>query len=192
MTTLTNPVTPQNIVDRFKDFVTDTANSTIIWGTNNKPFSEMPDNTYAGTTSGVSINATGATIGTTGNTITAATIRSVLETETALYTNIRRQRALLNVIGVAGEANIGSRPVAGIIFDNTQVAHLNTGNRSNLGAISSTNVESGDIINATNLENYFQRIATAYNNIRTTAITNQIDVCHASCHGNCHGSRSRR
>ncbi len=94
MVTLTNPVTPQNIVDRFKDLVTDVANSGIVYGTNNKPFAEMPDATYAGTTAGATVTATGTTIGTTGNTITASTIKTVLETETALYTNIRLPRAI--------------------------------------------------------------------------------------------------
>ena len=76
MVTLTNPVTPQNIVDRFKDLVTDVANAGIVYGIGSKPFDEMPDATYAGTTAGATVTATGATIGTTGNTITASTIKN--------------------------------------------------------------------------------------------------------------------
>jgi len=188
MTTLDNPITPQNIVDRFKDLVTDTANLSIIWGTDNKPFSEMPDANYANTTAGVNIGITGANI--TDTVITASTIRTVLETEAALYTNIRQQRALLNVTG--GGGNNGSRPTAGIIFDQTQVAHLTTDNRASLGTVDESNVESGQIIDSSNLETYFGNLATAYNTVRTTAVTQQIDVCHASCHSSCHGSRSRR
>ena len=89
MTTLNNPITPQNIVDRFKDFVTDTANSTIIWGTDSKPFGDMPDATFAGTTAGTTITATGSSIGSTGDIITASNIVNALLAETALYTNIR-------------------------------------------------------------------------------------------------------
>lgn len=183
-----DPVSKQGIVDRFKELVTDVANSSIVWGTNSKPFTEMPDANYGGQTGGQEIVATGSSI--TGTIITADTIRTILETEAALYTNIRQQRAILFVTG--GGGNTGSRPTPGIVFDQTEVAHLDTGNRDALGTISSTAVESGDIINDTNLENYFGRIAEAYNTVRTTTITDQIDVCHASCHSSCHGSRSRR
>jgi hypothetical protein len=190
MVTLTSPVTPQNIVDRFADFVLATANAGIVWGTNTLPFAEMPDATYAGTTSGTSVTATGATIGTTGDTITAATIRSVLETETALYTNIRQQRAVLNVTGDGG--NTGTRPTPGIIFDDTQVAHLDTSNRAAIGAVADANVTTGQTVDDTNLETYFTNLTAAYTAIRTTTVTTQIDVCHASCHSSCHSSRGRR
>jgi hypothetical protein len=190
MVTLTNPVTPQNIVDRFADFVLAAANTGVVWGTNTLPFVEMPGATYAGTTSGTSITATGATIGTTGNTITAATIRSVLETETALYTNIRQQRAILNVTGAGG--NTGTRPTAGVIFDDTQVAHLDTSNRAAIGAVADANVTTGQTVDDTNLETYFTNLTAAYTAIRTTTVTTQIDVCHASCHSSCHSSRGRR
>lgn len=190
MVALTNPVTPQNIVDRFKDLVTDVANTSIVWGTDNKPFSEMPDSNYAGTTSGTTISIIGSNIGVTGNLITASTIKSILETETALYTNIRQQRAILNVTG--GGGNTGSRPTPGVIYDQTNVANLSTDNRAAIGSISSSNVDSGQTISSSNLETYFANLATAYNTIRTTAVTQQIDVCHASCHSSCHGSRGRR
>jgi hypothetical protein len=190
MTTLTNPVAAQNIVDRFKDLVTDVANTSIIWGTNNKPFSEMPDGNYVGNTTGASISITGTNIGVTGNIITASTIKSILETETALYTNIRQQRAILNVTG--GGGNTGSRPTPGIIFNQTEVANLTIDNRASLGVVDASNVNSGQIIDSSNLETYFANLATAYNTIRTTAVTQQIDVCHASCHSSCHSSRGRR
>jgi len=185
---ITGNITKQSIVDRFEDLVTDVANASIVWGTDNKPFTEMPDGNYAGTTSGDSINITGTSI--TGDTITASTIRTVLETEAALYTNIRQQRAILFVTGSGG--NTGSRPTAGTVFDTTNVAHLDTGNRASLGSISSTGVTTGDEIEDAALETYMGRIATAYNTIRTTSVTDQIDVCHASCHSSCHGSRGRR
>ena len=185
---ISDPVSKTGILNRFEDLVTDVANTGIVWGTNNKPFTEMPDGNYAGTTAGDSINITGANI--TDTIITASTIRTVLETEAALYTNIRQQRAILFVTG--GGGNTGSRPTPGTIFDQTQVAHLDTGNRAALGAISSGNVTTGNIINDTDLETYMGNIATAYNTIRTTTITDQVDVCHASCHSSCHGSRGRR
>lgn len=185
---ISDPVSKAGIVNRFEDLVTDVANTGIVWGTNNKPFTEMPDGNYAGTTAGDSINITSANI--TDTIITASTIRTVLETEAALYTNIRQQRAILFVTG--GGGNTGSRPTPGTIFDQTQVAHLDTGNRAALGSISAGSVTSGSSISDTNLETYFGNIATAYNTVRTTTITDQVDVCHASCHSSCHGSRGRR
>jgi len=185
---ISDPVSKAGIVNRFEDLVTDVANTSIVWGTDSKPFPEMPDGNYGGTTTGQSISVSGTDI--TDTIITASTIRTLLETEAALYTNIRQQRALLNVTG--GGGNTGSRPTPGIVFDDTQVAHLDTGNRDVLGSISDADVTSGSTINDTNLETYFGNIATAYDTVRTTTITDQVDVCHASCHSSCHGSRGRR
>src|SRR5210317_809387 len=182
---ISDPVSKTGIVNKFEDLVTDVENASVEWGTNSLPFPEMPTGNYAGTTSGTTISVTGASI--TDTVVTASTIRTILETEAALYTNIRQQRAILNVTG--GGGNTGSRPTAGVIFDTTNVAHLDTGNRAALGSISSTGVITGDTIEDSNLETYFGRIATAYNTIRTTAVTDQVDVCHASCHSSCHGSR---
>ena len=185
---ISDPVSKAGIVNRFEDLVTDVAKSSIVWGTNSKPFTEMPNDRYGGRTDASFISITGASI--SGDTITASTIRTVLETEAALYTNIRQQRAILFLTG--GGGNTGSRPTAGTVFDTTNVAHLDTGNRDALGSISSTGVTSGDTVEDTALETYMGNIATAYNAIRTTTITDQIDVCHASCHSSCHGSRGRR
>ena len=185
---ITGDITKQSIVDRFEDLVTDVANASIIRGTNSKPFTEMPDGNYGGTTAGDSINITGASI--SGDTINATTIRTVLQAEAALYTNIRKQRAILFVSGPGG--NTGSRPTAGTVSDSTNVAHLDTGNRASLGSISATGVTSGDTIDDATLETFMGRIATAYNSVRNSTITDQIDVCHASCHSSCHGSRGRR
>ena len=138
----------------------------------------------------VTIGITGVDIGESGTTITASNIRSTLETETALYTNVRKQRAILNVTGSGG--NTGSRPTAGIIFDNTEVAQLRTSVRQTLGSISSTGVTTGDTVDDANLETYFGRLATEYTSKRNNVQTDQVDVCHASCHSSCHGSRGRR
>ena len=176
--TISDPISKQGIVDKFEDLVTDVANANIVWGTDSLPFAEMPAGNYAGTIAGDSINITGADI--TGTLITATTIKTVLETEAALYTNIRQQRATRNVIG------------AGVNFDQTAIAHLDTGNRDALGVITATDITVNSTIDDTKLETYFGNIATAYNTIRTTTITDNVDVCHSSCHSSCHGSRGRR
>ena len=185
---ITGDITKNSIVARFKQLVTDVAGASIVRGTNSLPFTEMPSSRYGGRTDASFISISGSSI--SGDTITASTIRTVLETEANLYTNIRKQRAILNVTGPGG--NTGSRPTAGVVSDSTNVAHLDTGNRSAIGSIATTGVNPTSIIDDTTLEAYFGRIATAYNAVRTATITDQIDVCPASCHSSCHGSRGRR
>ena len=64
---ISNPVGGQGIVDRFEQLVTDVANTGIVYGINNKPFTEMPNANYSlestilgqqNLTSGGSITAT--------------------------------------------------------------------------------------------------------------------------------------
>lgn len=189
MATLTNPINAQNIVDRFADYVVATGNAGISWGTNAKPFSEMPDATFGGTTSGRAIGITGSNVSATP--ITGSTIYNALNAETQTYSNIRNLRARLNVTG--GGGNTGSRPTAGIVYDQTAVAHLSTAYRQSQINATNPNVSSGNVISASNLETLFDRLRTIYSsNYRATTQTITIDVCHASCHSNCHSSRGRR
>ncbi len=189
MATLTNPINAQNIVDRFADYVTATANAGITWGTNSKPFTEMPDATFGGTTSGRAISITGTNVSATP--ITASTIYNTLCAESQTYSNIRNLNARLNVRG--GGGNTGTRPTAGIVYNNTAVAHLNTGYRQTQINATNPSVSTGNAISSANLETLFDRLRTIYSsNYRATTQTVQIDVCHASCHSNCHSSRGRR
>ena len=190
MATLTNPINAQNIVDRFADYVTATANAGISWGTDAVPFVELDVAYFGGTTGGRGISISGANVSNTP--ITASTIYDTLCAETQTYSNIRNLNALLNVTGAGG--NSGSRPTAGIVYNNTAVAHLNTGGYRQV-QINATNpsVSSGNAISAANLETLFDRLRTIYSsNYRATNAQIQVDVCHASCHSNCHGSRGRR
>ena len=188
MATLTDPVRKQNIVDRFADFVTADANGSIVWASNNEPFTEAPATWWGGTTSGRSIGIVGGSI--TGTTITASTIRNVLLTETQLYTNIRKLRARLNVTG--GGGNTGSRPTAGIVFDQTQVSYLPEADRQTLGTVAVGGVTTDSLVSVSNLEAYFTALRTEYRAKRDTTTTKTQDVCHASCHSSCHSSRGRR
>jgi len=187
MATLSGDVDKQNIVDRFADFVTATANASIIWGTNVKPFPEMSTAEFGGTTAGQPIVATGGSL--SGPEILAASIISVLKTETALYTNIRKCRAILFVLGAGG--NTGTRPTPGIIFDDTQVSHLATAYRQTITTGGGSVLVDNDV-SVTGLETFFTNLQTDYNTRRNTTQTIQTDVCHASCHSSCHAARGRR
>jgi hypothetical protein len=197
MATLNNPINPQNIVDRFADYVVSTANAGIIWGNNFDgvsytalPFTEFNVASLGGTTSGKSIGVTGSNISAVGGTITAANIYDTLVTETATFTNIRKLQAILFVDGDGG--NTGTRPTAGTVFDETKIAYLNSDYLQSIGTPDASGVSSGNIVTSSGLETFFTNLQTAYNTSRDTTSTIQVNVCHASCHSSCHGSRSRR
>jgi hypothetical protein len=187
---LTIPINPQNIVNRYADFVTATANSGISWGTNAFPFGEFDGNQFGGTTGGRGISINGSNIAAVGSNITAAGIYNTLVAETATYTNIRNLRALLFVDG--GGGNTGSRPTPGFIYDQTAVAHMNTNYRQGIGSPSASDVSSGNTITGSGLEGFFNNLRNSYNSARANTTTIQVNVCHASCHSSCHGSRGRR
>jgi hypothetical protein len=188
MATLTSPVRTQNIVDRFADYVTATADSGISWGTNAYPFGEFDGNNFGGTTSGRPIGISGGNIG--SGVITASNIYNTLVNETAAYTSIRNLRAILFVDG--GGGNTGSRPTPGVIYDQTAVAYMNGSYLQSIGTPANNGVASGNVASATNLESFFNTLRSSYNSARGSTVTIQVNVCHASCHSSCHGSRSRR
>ena len=185
MATLTNPITKQNIVDRFADFVSNHNNGQIVWGTNNKPFSQMPNSEFSGSTSGRSIGITGASI--TGDTIDSSTMISVLEGEAYEYTRIRKMRArLLMQTSGTGEAN------PRVDFNQTAVAYLASGRRVALDGINQSTVEEDDLVSVTGIETYFTDLRREMNEKRDSTYNKDVTICHSSCHSNCHGSRGRR
>lgn len=192
MAALNNPITKQNIVDRFADYVQGSANSGISWGTNVYPFPEFSHGgIFGGPVSGKGMEVNGDSIGTNGyGEITAQNIYDTLITETYRFTKIRKMRALLFVTGDGG--NSGSRPTAGYVYDQTAVAYMNDGYLQGVSA-GRDNVYGGNIITAGGLENMFSNMRASYNSLReNSAGTWETQVCHASCHNNCHGSRGRR
>ena len=190
MATLNNPINPQNIVDRFADYVTATANQGIVWGTDVLPFPEFNSAEFGGTTAGRAILISGANIASVGFPIIATNIYNTLLSETITYTNIRKLNAILFVDGDGG--NIGTRDTAGEIFNSTEVAHMNTGYRQGIGSPSASDVSVGNTSTSSGLETFFNNLRTAYNTARENIFTIQVNVCHASCHSSCHSSRGRR
>jgi len=190
MATLNNPISSQNIVDRFADYVVATGNAGISWGTNAYPFGEFP-NIFGGGTGGKGIEISGGSIPVgTNSAITASGIYNTLVAETNRYTKIRNLRALLFVEG--GGGNTGSRPTPGYVYDGTAVAFLNNDYQQNIGVPDSIDVGPGNPIRRGGLEAFFYTLRASYNSARAQTVTYQVNVCHASCHSSCHGSRSRR
>jgi hypothetical protein len=195
MASLTNPVTLQNIIDRFADYVVATANSGIVWGTNAIPFPELSAAYFGGTTAGKAISLSGA--GARGSLVAALTIYNGVLSETFRYSNIRNMRAILNVTVTGGapwNVSAGPRTPGGVIFDQTQKSHLNTGYI--YGADSSRLARgqpiTGNSITRAGLEDLFDRARSLYNDFADDTVTVTVSVCHASCHSSCHSSRSRR
>ena len=185
MATLTNPIRKQNLVDRFEDFVVTHNNNQIVWGTNNKPFTQMPDAVYGGTTSGRAIGITGASI--PGTTIDSSDLIATLEAEAFEYTKIRKQRArLLMQTSGTGEAN------PRVDFNQTNVAYLTNAERIALDGIDASTVEPDDLVSVTGIETYFSDLQREMNEKRDTVKNEDFTRCHSSCHSNCHGSRGRR
>ena len=98
--------------------------------------------------------------------------------------------AKLNVTG--GGGNTGTRPTAGIVYDNTAKAYLSpTYFPVTLGTIAG-NPTSGTPVTVTGLQTYFTTLQARYIEVRDDTQTYTGQVCHASCHSSCHSSRGRR
>ena len=195
MATLTDPIDAQEIVDRYADYVTATANSGIVWGTNSNPTHSdgtevLSDSYFGGSTSGRGIGVNDGNLGGQGAVITASSIYNTLVSETNAYSAIRSTQARLNVTG--GGGNTGSRPSPGIIYDQTNIAHLSNSYAQDIGSPSDNGVNSTSLITDNGLEGLFATLRTSYNTARGTTVQITTDVCHASCHSSCHGSRGRR
>jgi hypothetical protein len=191
---LTNPVTRQNIVDRFADYVQATANAGIVWYNNGpgaivEPFPEF-DQTLLASSNGKAIEINGDSLGGAASRITASTIYNALVAETNRYTRIRSLRARLLITAPGGAGNKTREANSG--FDDTQIAHLSSAYQADIGSPANGGVVSPQTISATNLETFFNTLRTAYNTARATATQIDVSVCHSSCHVSCHSSRGRR
>jgi hypothetical protein len=187
MAELSGNISPQNIVDRYADFVTATATANLAWNRENLPFGEFDANYF--NSGNRSIGITGGNVDSAGQNITPGNIYNALLTETATYTNLRNLRALLVVDG--GGGNTGSRPNPGTIFDETRKAHFTTDYRQSLNTVTQ-GIAAGQDITVANLEALFGRLRDAYTDQAVNTVTVQVNVCHASCHSSCHSSRGRR
>tara|TARA_R110000764_G_scaffold103524_2_gene189173 strand:- start:2562 stop:3143 length:582 start_codon:yes stop_codon:yes gene_type:complete len=193
MAALTNPIEETNLASRFADYVAAAANDSITWGTNAKPDYQgtqvVPNNRFGGPISGRAA-APGSAITAGTSKITASTLTTLFRNETQAYLYIRKLRAKLNVTG--GGGNTGTRPTAGIVYDNTAKAYLSpTYFPVTLGTIAG-NPTSGTPVTVTGLQTYFTTLQARYIEVRDDTQTHTTDVCHASCHSSCHSSRGRR
>lgn len=181
----------QDIYNKFSDRITTLANASIVYGTNSYHFSDMPStltSQYGGTTSGLSQSSWGNR---TGQLIDASDIVDYVVSEATKYSRIRNVSVTRNVTASGGPAPSSSTA--------TGKTHLLAGygdgsisGWSSFTAPSSTNIQTGQTISATNLVNYYESCRNEYVRMRDYTITASYSVCHNSCHSSCHGSRGRR
>lgn len=200
---LTDNINPQNVVNRFADYVRGAANSGISWGTNAFPFPEFSARAFVfgGTTAGKAIEISGGSIATTPTTvISAQQVYNVLIAETQRYTRIRLMQAVLFVLGTGNpnppgqptnSLTPGSRPFAGVVFNQTAVAHMNGSFDQSVSA-DRNNVFAGNVMTRGGTAAMFNNMRAAYNVRRGQSSYQQVNVCHSNCHTNCHFSRGRR
>ena len=103
MVTLNNPITSQNIVDRFEELVTDIADHHIVWGTDNLPgHSAFSASDFGGVVDGFELTLTGVT-GTysTGETVNA-TITATTGTVVSYSSNVLKLRNINPGAGQTG------------------------------------------------------------------------------------------
>ena len=211
-------ITRSDAIALYKELVSGYANFGIEWYYNNFPFAEWDDPGVflqpweapgldpAKMNEGIPDTLAESQFGAAGSII-SSNIGSILLEHTRKYLKIRKITAKLNVTGDGG--NVGSRPTAGIIFNETKKASLNMGAQLDIlastygpdpfgfyvpqGFVDATGLYDGDRIDNDNIVRFIQRLQAKYIGARDLIpYTRQVDVCHASCHSSCHGSRGRR
>lgn len=199
---LTDNINPQNVVNRFADYVRGAANSGISWGTNAFPFPEFSERSFVfgGTTAGKGIEINGGSIAGIGTVISAQQVYNVLIAETQRYTRIRLMQAVLFVTGTGNpnppgqptnSLTPGSRPFAGVVFNQTAVTHMNSSFEQSVSA-NRFNVFANNVMTRGGTAQMFDSMRANYNVRRGQSSYQQVNVCHSNCHTNCHFSRGRR
>ena len=192
-TTLTNPISGSNITDRLNSILLTSVNNGINYGTDNKPFSEVPNSYFGGTTSGISDFGSALT---SQSVIDANGLIEAMENLTASCTNVRSANFTLRLTS-SGSApwNVSAGPRVGspgIIENATGKSHLATNRRQTISI--SGGPASEDTITRDSVQT---QVLTACRDAYLVAASNNVimptvNVCHASCHNSCHNSRTRR
>lgn len=183
MAVISNPVSRQNVIDRFRDWLTNYVNSGIVWGTNNPPYTTVDVTGYfGGDTSGLADGLTTANF--PSSLVTASEVVNALETVAFNLTQMRNARFVLVLDG-----NVAP---AGVQYDQTQYSNMSTAYRGNLSIIRNRPF-AGATLSSGNIEDYFYSLRQSFEAVRDSSVIYvENHYCHASCHSSCHGSRGRR
>ena len=80
---------------------------------------------------------------------------------------------------------------AGTQYDQTEIAHNTTSQRVTLNPSQPSNLQSGQTISESNLENFLSSLASSYTTERANTYTLSKTICHSSCHTNAHLQRKK-
>ena len=168
MVTLNDPITSQNIVDRFEELVTDIADTQIVWGTDNLPgHSAFTSADFGGVVDGMELVLTNAT----GTFTAAETVTgSISGTVGTVVTYSSNNLKVRNIVAGSGQTNFlqndiltGSNSGAqGTISTMTTISAVTIG-------ITGTQIgNSGTTINAGNIYQTLKNEMNTYTNIKNT------------------------
>jgi len=147
-------------------------NSGIVWHSGNQPF--QTDIT-GGDASGYATQDYASEISDTN--VTASTLTTNFRAYATLLSRIRNVR-LLKWYQVQGD------PRASLSSDVSNITNLNNDYRVDMTG----GPASGNIVDASDLDDFITALSTAINNNRTSTVTIEEFYCHSNCHGSCHGS----
>jgi hypothetical protein len=170
MTTAGDNITKANItasMEALKSY-----NSGIVWHSGNQPFQT---NITGGDASGYATQTYANDISDTN--ITASTITTNFRAYATLLSRIRRVR-LLKYYQIQGDVR------AQLDSDQTNITNLKDSYKADMTGGPS----SGNIVDASDLDDFVSALSTAINNNRTNTVTIEEFYCHSNCHGSCHGS----
>jgi hypothetical protein len=171
MTTAGTNITKATIVASM-EAVRNTYNSGIVWGSNAQPFQS---DITGGDTNGYSTQSFAADISDTN--ITASTITNNFRSYATLLSRIRNVR-LLKWYQIQGDAR--NR----LDYDATNLTNLNSNYQWN----ADNSVNSGETVNAGNLDAFVNYLSANISSYRNSTVTVEEFYCHSNCHSNCHGS----
>jgi hypothetical protein len=223
---ISNPISKAGIVGRYNDFVADTANAGISWGSNAKPtvvYGGVTYNRIRSTDEATAVAGSTAGLGDTSSTVLAGTVIDAsdiydkLSAATLVYTNLRNIQAIFYIQGAGGNSGSISTPTGYTYSTQLQISnaygytvtdggynvsavtaksHLATSTRRtdiSINDASTYSLETGDTVNDTNLESFFQHMQDRYVVWQDLLYDTFVNwTCHTSCHNSCHSSRGRR
>lgn len=179
-------ITASSVTSTFRTRVRDFANTSIIWGTNNKPANSLAS-WFGGTTAGNPYSPADSSVGASGVTLTPGNLHTWLQAYTDSYANIRKAKITIYRTR-SGYSNNAST----LIYDETKVCYLSTAYRAYVSNASVHYVERGYTASKYYVDQYIERLRSNYSVARNSVQNLSNSVCHDSCHSDCHDSRNRR
>lgn len=184
----------QDLYNAVNSVISSYANSGIVYGTNNYHFADLPADfkaAYGGPTTGIPLsnygNKTGdlieARAGSTNPIVDYVMVVGIV------YCRIRSVAVTRNVTASGGPAATSERRSGISYMTDTYASFYGNGFPE---PSSGSNVSSGNVINASQLNTFITDVKNQYASLRAVTFEASYSVCHNSCHSSCHGSRGRR